>query len=156
MEEVNEEADVSQVEELFPEVHQQQQHQQQSSCPPPGGGTDGGAAKASLVHTTDHGPPVAGLTVFNDLLFVLRKKSRDQIEVYRDDGDLLTLVGCIHIRRFHKQPYDLTSCQFNSCLYVLESGIMVHSSVFKVDSGGLSGRTGGANGPRFTLLTKTL
>jgi len=68
-----------------------------------------------LVHTLPEGELVAGVTLLAGEIYLLRRKARDQVEVY----DVITyrLQRCLTVpdaRYF----IDMTSCEHNRCVYI--------------------------------------
>jgi len=78
-----------------------------------------------VVHTLPEGAPVVGVTILGGQVFVLRRKERDQVEVY----DVITyrLQRCLTV------PgalgfMDMTSCEHFLCLYISDHIVQsVHS-----------------------------
>jgi len=68
-----------------------------------------------LFHTLPEGEPVRGVTLLAGEIYLLRRKERDQVEVY----DVITyrLQRCLTVpdaREFS----DMTSCEHNRCMYI--------------------------------------
>ena len=68
-----------------------------------------------VVSTLPEGEPVVGVTSLDDMIFVLRWKERDQVEVY--DVKIYRLQRCLTVpdaRGFT----DMTSCEHYRCVYI--------------------------------------
>jgi len=70
-------------------------------------------------HTLSEGDPVWGVTSLAGEIFLLRKKGRDQVEVY----DVITYCAlrCLTVpnaRRF--RPIDMISCAYYYCIYIAD------------------------------------
>ena len=68
-----------------------------------------------LVHTLPEGEPVYGVTLLAGEIYLLRRKERDQVEVY----DVTTYR--LHRRRTVPNAgafTDMTSCEHNRCVYI--------------------------------------
>ena len=68
-----------------------------------------------LVHTLPEGEPVGGVTLLAGEIYLLRRKERDQVEVY----DVITYrlhrrLTVLNCREFT----DMTSCEHNLCVYI--------------------------------------
>ena len=74
-----------------------------------------------VVHTLPKGLPVKGVTSLGDEVFVLRRKERDQIEVY----DVITfrLLRCMTIPNIRGLA-DITSCEHYRCVYISDNIVM--------------------------------
>jgi len=72
----------------------------------------------SVLHTLPDGKPVMGVTSLKNLLYVLRHKASDQIEVYDIHTDHLlrqfSVPGLLHMS-------DMTACAYNVCIYIAGS-----------------------------------
>jgi len=80
-----------------------------------------------LVHTLPEGEPVRGVTLLAGEIYLLRRKERDQVEVY----DVITyrLQRCLTVpdaREFS----DMTSCKHNRCMYIGDYGV---ECVYRLD-----------------------
>jgi len=76
-----------------------------------------------VVHTLPEGEPVAGVTSLADEVYVLRKKERDQVEVY----DVISY----RLQRRQTVPNirgvtDMTSCEHYRCVYIADDGECMH------------------------------
>jgi len=73
-----------------------------------------------LVHTLPEGQPVWGVTLLAGEIYLLRRKERDQVEVY----DVITY----RLQRRLTVPnaryfIDMTSCEHNRCMYIGDSDV---------------------------------
>jgi len=68
-----------------------------------------------LVHTLPEGRPVYGVTLLAGEIYLLRRKERDQVEVY----DVVTyrLQRCLTVPNA-RGFYHMTSCEHNRCVYI--------------------------------------
>jgi len=69
----------------------------------------------SVLHTLPEGNDVWGVTSLDNLLYVLRNKTSDQIEVYDMHTDHLlrefSVPGLLNMA-------DMTACAYNVCIYI--------------------------------------
>ena len=73
------------------------------------------SVEGSVLHTLPEGNPVFGVTSLDNLLYVLRHQTSDQIEVYDMQTDhLLRQFSVPGLRR----KSDMTACAFNVCIYI--------------------------------------
>ena len=84
---------------------------------------------AEVVHTLPEGKPVWGVTSLADEVYLLRKKERDQVEVY----DVITY----RLQRTLTLPdipgfTDMTSCEHYRCLYIAN---YIADSIHRLDVG---------------------
>jgi len=70
---------------------------------------------AQVVHTLPEGPPVLGITVLGDKVYVLRWKERDQVEVY--NVNTYRLKPCLTVPNA-RIFVDMTSCEHHRCVYI--------------------------------------
>ena len=76
--------------------------------------------EGQVVHTLPEGEEVKGVTLLGDVLYVLREKERDQIEVY----DVINYCLKCHITVPNiLRCADMTSCEHYRCLYIADSGV---------------------------------
>jgi len=74
-----------------------------------------------VVHTLPEGEPVGGVTSLADEVYVLRRKERDQVEVYDViNYRLQRRLTVPNIRRF----IDMTSCEHYRCVYIAADRIV--------------------------------
>jgi len=80
-----------------------------------------------LVHTLPEGEAVAGVTLLAGEIYLLRRKQRDQVEVY----DVITyrLQRCLTVPDAHN-CIDMTSCEHNRCVYI---GDFIADCVHRLD-----------------------
>ena len=80
-----------------------------------------------LVHTLPEGEPVAGVTLLAGEIYLLRRKERDQVEVY----DVITyrLQRCLTVPNACEFT-DMTSCEHNRCMYI---GNLIANCVHRLD-----------------------
>jgi len=73
-----------------------------------------------VVHTLPEGLPVRGVTSLDNEIFLLRRKERDQVEVY----DVITyrLQRCLTVPNARGFT-DMTSCEHYHCLYIGDHGV---------------------------------
>jgi NHL repeat len=75
---------------------------------------------------------VDGVTSYNDRLYVLRRPSHQQIEVY--DVKTFTLLGTLPVEGLNSDrmmwSFGLTSCSINNCLYASDSAENV---IYRID-----------------------
>jgi len=81
------------------------------------------SVEGSVLHTLPEGNPVFGVTSLDNLLYVLRGKTSDEIEVYDMQTD--------HLLRQFSVPglgrmSDMTACAFNVCIYIGGSDKCIH------------------------------
>ena len=69
-----------------------------------------------VLHTLPEGEPVWGVTSLDNLLYVLRVKTSEQIEVY-DMDDSYRLQRSLTVPRLRTID-DMTACAYNSCAYI--------------------------------------
>ena len=83
-----------------------------------------------VVHTLPEGEPVVGVTSLGDAIFVLRWKTKDQVELY----DIVTykLLSRMTVPNAHGFA-DMTSCEYYQCAYIADHKIMC---VHRLDVGG--------------------
>ena len=77
-----------------------------------------------LVHTLPEGEPVTGVTLLAGEIYLLKRKERDQVEVY----DVITyrMRRCLTVPNA-QQLVDITSCEHYRCAYIGDSdGECVH------------------------------
>jgi len=67
-----------------------------------------------LVHTLPEGPTVNGVTSLADEIYLLRRKEREQVEVYDITYRLQRCLTVPNIRGV----IDMTSCEHNRCVYI--------------------------------------
>jgi len=72
-------------------------------------------AVGHVLHTLPEGEPVWGVTSLDNLLYVLRDKTSEQIEVY--DMDSYRLQRCLTVPGL-ESTNDMTACAHNSCAYI--------------------------------------
>jgi len=72
-------------------------------------------AVGSVLHTLPEGEPVRGVTSLDNLLYVLRHKSSEQIEVY--DMDSHRLQRCLTVQGLSGMA-DMTFRDHNVCIYI--------------------------------------
>ena len=72
------------------------------------------------VYMIPEGEPVYGVTTLGDLVYVLRRKERDQVEVY--DAIAYRLRRCLTVP-YARAFADVTSCVHCLCLYISDPGI---------------------------------
>jgi len=82
-----------------------------------------------LVHTLPEGERVCGVTLLAGEIYLLRRKERDQVEVY----DVITY----RLQRRLTGPYagsftDMTSCEHNRCVYIVDH---IVDCVHRLDAG---------------------
>ena len=72
-----------------------------------------------LVHTLPEGEPVYGVTSLAGEIYLLRRKKRDQVEVY----DVITyrLQRCLTVPNIRSFA-DMTSCEHCRCVYMSDGG----------------------------------
>jgi len=73
------------------------------------------SAAGSEFCSLPEGNNVWGVTSLDNLLYVLRHKSSEQIEVY--DTESYLLQRCFSVRGLHTKA-DITACEHNCCLYI--------------------------------------
>jgi sugar lactone lactonase YvrE len=76
------------------------------------------------------GEPVGGVTVLDNQLYVLRRRSEDQVEVY--DTDTYTLQRRLTVPGLGSIA-DMASCMYNNCLYISD---WFNSCVHRVETQG--------------------
>jgi len=77
-----------------------------------------------VVHTLPEGEPVWGVTSLADEVYVLRRKERDQVEVY--DVVNYRLQRCLTVPNIRGLT-DMTSCEHYRCVYIADpSGECIH------------------------------
>jgi len=76
--------------------------------------------RAPVVHTLPEGEPVAGVTLVADEVYVLRRKERDQVEVY--DVINYRLQRSLTVRNFGGGVADMISCEHYRCVYIANYG----------------------------------
>ena len=70
---------------------------------------------AQVVHTLPEGQPVRGVTSLADEVYLLRRKQRDQVEVY----DVITCRFQRYLTVPNARTFtDMTSCERNRCVYI--------------------------------------
>jgi len=74
-----------------------------------------------LVHTLPEGGLVAGVTLLAGEIYLLRRKERDQVEVY--NAITYRLERCLTVPNA-RYFTDMTSCEHNRCVYI--GGYVVH------------------------------
>jgi len=72
-------------------------------------------AVGSVLHTLPEGDAIWSVTSLDNLLYVLRRKSAEQIEVYDTQSyhlqNRFTVPGLVHMS-------DMTACAYNVCIYI--------------------------------------
>ena len=71
--------------------------------------------KGQVVHTIPEGLPVWGVTTLGEQIYVLRRKTHDQVEVY--DVTTYCLQRCLTVPNAGGF-IDITSCEYFLCLYI--------------------------------------
>jgi len=80
-----------------------------------------------LVHTLPEGEQIDGVTLLAGEIYLLRRKGRDQVEVY--DVITLRLQRRLTVPNTH-QFTDMTSCEHNRCMYI---GNLIANCVDRLD-----------------------
>jgi len=70
-----------------------------------------------VVHTLPQGPPVWGVTSLDDEIYLLRRKERDQVEVY--DVTTFQLLRCLTVPNCRGFA-DMTICGHHRCVYIAD------------------------------------
>ena len=74
-----------------------------------------------VVHTLPEGEPVVGVTSLGDVIFVLRWKTKNQMELY----DIVTCNLLCSMTVPNAQGFaDMTSCEHYHCVYIADHNIM--------------------------------
>ena len=92
---------------------------------------DSNSSSPTVAHVIPHGYAVGGVTSLGDYVFVVRRPSRQKIEVY--DAKTFTLQRHITVPGLGPFSYGLAACPHNNCLYASD---YLNASVHRVELSG--------------------